>query len=62
MSLKDTTLTNSSLVELGTNTRANTIANMRANTRVNMKGVDYGKLNLIKIDHQYIATGTLFSL
>jgi len=44
------------------NTRVNTRANMKANTRVNMKGVEYGKLNLIKKDHQYIATGTLFLL
>jgi len=63
---------NLSLAGLVTNTRvnmkvstmANTIANMRvntrANTRANMKGVGYEKLNLIKIDHQYIVTGTLF--
>jgi len=44
------------------NMRANTRANMRADTRVNMKGVEYGKLNQIKIDHQYIATGMLFLL
>jgi len=60
MSMKDMKLMNTNLVGIVTNMRANTRANMKVNMRANMKGVEYEKLNLIKIDHLYIVTGMLF--